>query len=202
MTARSEILIQDRATGKYVPAVLIDGVTIDEVNAAEALWRPIFDQEAKRMAAENVPVNLRPQHAHWDWRLKHEATDGLLLYQMFGVEYDGQIQGLMLLQTAGVFSRIPGQINRGIVYVLFIATAPWNSPAVVINPRYKFVGSVLIAAAVKISLDFDFKGCIGLHSLPQSEDWYARNMTDLGIDRKNNLRYFEMTPEQAEDFIR
>lgn len=202
MSTRCEILIQDRATGKYVSAVLIDGVTADDVDVAESLWRPIFDQEAKRMADENVPPNLRPQHAHWDWRLKHEATDGLLLYQMLGIECDGQMQGLMLLQNAGVFSRIPGQTNKGIVYVLFIATAPWNSPLVVVNPRYKYVGSVLIAAAVKISLDLDFKGRVGLHSLPQSEDWYARNMTDLGIDLKKNFRYFEMTPEQAEEFIR
>ncbi len=154
------------------------------------------------MAEENVPANLRPQHAHWDWRRKHEATDGLLVYQMLGVECDGQMQGLMLLQTAGVFSRIPGQANIGIMYVFFIATAPWNSPSVVVNPRYRFVGSVLIAAAIKISLDLGFKGRIGLHSLPQSEDWYARNMTDLGIDLKKNFRYFEMTPEQAEEFIR
>lgn len=202
MTTRCEVLIQDRTTGEYVPAVLIDGVTIEDVNAAEALWRPIFDQEAKRMAAENVPIDHCPQHVHWDWRRKHEATDGLLLYQMLGIEYDGQMQGLMLVQTADVFSRIPAQAKRGIVYVLFIATAPWNSPTVVVNPRYKYVGSVLIAAAIKISLDLDFKGRIGLHSLPQSEDWYAKNMTDLGIDRKNNLRYFEMTPEQAENFFR
>ena len=49
-----------------------------------------------------------------------------------------------------------------------------------------------------------FKGRIGLHSLPQSNNFYANKvgMTDMGQDEEyQNLRYFEMTPEQAEAFI-
>ena len=51
----------------------------------------------------------------------------------------------------------------------------------------------------------EFHGRIGLHSLPQANDFYANTcgMTDLGADRDYNggLRYFEMTPEQAQAFI-
>jgi hypothetical protein len=177
--------------------VLIDGVSANEVNAAETAWRPVLDRELKRMADEDVPANLRPEHAHWNWRRKHEVTEGLLVYQMLGIEHDGTMQGLMLVQTAGVFCRLPEQKDKGLVYVMFIATAPWNSPKVVASPRYKYVGAILIAAAIKISLDLGFNGRVGLHSLPQSEDWYAKNMTDVGIDPKKNLRYFEITREQA-----
>ncbi len=44
----------------------------------------------------------------------------------------------------------------------------------------------------------------GLHSLPQANGFYANTcgMTDLGPDPGyDNLRYFEMTPEQAQVFI-
>lgn len=202
MSTRCEVVILHRATQQYVSAVLVDGVTAEEVSAAEAAWRPVLDKELQRMMDENVPVHCRPEHAHWDWRHKHEVTEGLLVYQMLGIEHADQMQGLMLLQTAGVFCRIPSQTNKGLVYVMFIATAPWNSRIIVANPHYGQVGTVLLAAAIKISLDLGFNGRVGLHSLPQSEDWYAKNMTDLGIDPKKNLRYFEMTPEQANSFIR
>lgn len=202
MTTRCKVAILHKATQQYVDAELIDGVTADEVNAAEAAWRPVLDEELKRMANESVPANRRPEHAHWDWRHKCEVTEGLLVYQMLGIEHDSKMQGLMLVQTAGVFCRLPNQKDKGLVYVMFIATAPWNSPVVVANPRFGQVGTVLIAAATQISLDLGFNGRVGLHSLPQSEDWYEKDMTDVGIDLKKNLRYFEMTPEQANNFIR
>jgi hypothetical protein len=66
------------------------------------------------------------------------------------------------------------------------------------------VGSVLLAAAIQLSIDEEFLGRLGLHSLPQADDWYRKcRMTDLGPDpsEKQNLRYFEMTPEQAQAFL-
>ena len=71
-------------------------------------------------------------------------------------------------------------------------------------PRYHGVGSILIKAAVALSEDSEFHGRIGLHSLPQANDFYANTcgMTDLGIDPDyEGLRYFEMTPEQARAFV-
>ena len=74
-------------------------------------------------------------------------------------------------------------------------------------PRYRGVGTILIRAAIELSKIEEFKGRIGLHSLPQANHFYANTcgMTDLGIETtdKNHegLRYFEMTPEQAQAFI-
>ncbi len=123
-----------------------------------------------------------------------------------GIERDGQLQGLILIQTGQVFCRIPTQIGKGLVYILFLETAPWNLPVVVTNPRYGQIGTVLIAEAISISLDLGFSGRIGLHSLSQTEEWYAKycGMTDLGHDpdpKHQNLRYFEMTPVQAANFL-
>jgi hypothetical protein len=62
----------------------------------------------------------------------------------------------------------------------------------------------MIRAAIALSEELEFKGRIGLHSLPQANSFYANTcgMSDLGMDADyQNLRYFEMTPEQAEAFI-
>ena len=201
MSGRTAVSILDKVTGQYVPAELIDGVSAAEVDAAESLWRPVLDREIARMTKEGVPEHRLPQHKDWNWREKHEHSDGLLIYQMLGVEHAGQMQGLMWIQTANAFCRLPNQKDKGMVSVLFLATAPWNSRLVVPNILYGQVGTVLIAAAINISSDLGFKGRIGLYSLDQSVDWYAKNMTDCGIDTKKYLRYFEMSPEQAERFV-
>ena len=59
-------------------------------------------------------------------------------------------------------------------------------------------------AAIALSQELEFKGRIGLHSLPQANSFYANTcgMSDLGMDPDHlGLRYFEMTSEQAEAFI-
>ena len=85
--------------------------------------------------------------------------------------------------------------------------ADWEGkwvPELFSPPRYRGVGSILIRAAVALREELEFHGRIGLHSLPQSNGFYANTcgMTDLGADPDHeSLRYFEMTPEQARAFI-
>ena len=203
MSSRTSVLLRHRASAQYVLATLIDGVSKAEVEQAEKVWRPFIEEAVKLMEAENRPRELRPQHAHWDWRKKHQAAEKLLAYQTLGIECDGQMQGLILLKTAGKMSRIASQKSNGLVYVYFIETAPWNSPIIVQEPRYSQVGTVLLAAAIEISIDLGFKGRVGLHALPQAESWYATHceMTNFGPDANHqNLTYFEMTSEQASNF--
>lgn len=204
MSSRIEVFLRHRASEKYVPAILIDGVSKKEVERAEKIWRPLIQQAIKQMETEKRPREHRPQHAHWNWREKHDAVADILAYQMLGVECDGEMQGLMLLKTAGKFARLESHKSKGLVYVSFVETAPWNSPLIMQEPRYSQVGTVLLAASINISMDLGFKGRIGLHALPQAESWYATHceMTDLGPDEQySNLRYFEMSPEQAASFL-
>jgi hypothetical protein len=186
-----------------VEAVLIDGVSRKDVQRAEAAWQPFLAQELDRQRRTD-PHARRFEHGHWDWRKKQRATEGLIAYRMFGIECDGEIQGLMLAATAGHPCKIDDQKGKEQVYVDFVATAPWNSPMLVGTPRYGLVGRVLIATAVQLSLAEGFRGRIGLHALPQADSFYAIKcgMTDLGKDaNKKGLRYFEMTPVQAAAFL-
>lgn len=205
MSERSAVFLKDRQTHELVEAVLIDGVTREEVEGSERIWKPFLDRELERMQAEGVPKERWPQHAHWDWRKKQESTELYLAYRLFGIEYRTEMQGLMLVLTAGKHARIESQQGKPLVYVHFLAAAPWNLGTVVPEPRYSLVGSILIATAIHLSLEEEFQGRIGLHSLPQSDSWYrdACAMTDLGVDPNvQGLRYFEMTPEQASEFLK
>ena len=95
------VYLKNRVNGQLIEAFLIDGVTLAEVQRVESSWRPIVEKS-------QAPV----EHSHWDWRKKHEAVAGLIAYRMFGVECDDEMQGLMLVSTAGHACRIPSQQGK------------------------------------------------------------------------------------------
>jgi len=206
MSITSVVHLKDRKAEQLVEATLIDGIIRSDVEKAEADWKPFLDEQVKRMEKAGVPKHDLPQHRHWDWREKYNAAEeSYLAYRMFGIECQSQMQGLMLALTVGKHCQIASQKGKDLVYVHFLAAAPWNLPSIVAEPRFSLVGSILLAVAVNLSIEAEFQGRIGLHSLRQSEDWYrnACGMTDLGPDHTvHNLRYFEMTPEQASEFLR
>ena len=109
----------------------------------------------------------------------------------------------MILDTATKRCRIEEQKNLHLVYVRYLQIAPWNRPTFAERPRYRGIGSILIRAATALSQDMEFKGRIGLHSLPQAEGFYfVCGMTELDEDPEfQNLRYFETTPQQARALI-
>lgn len=205
MSESISVYLKDCKTEQLVEATLIDGVTRDEVEKAESMWKPFLDEQIKRMQVEGIPKNRWPQHRHWDWRQKQESTEMYLAYRMFGIECRSEMQGLMLVLSAGKSARIDSERGKPLIYVHFLAAAPWNLGSIADEPRYTLVGSVLLAAAIHLSLEEEFQGRIGLHSLPQSDMWYrdACGMTDLGPDPTvQELRYFEMTPGQAAEFLK
>jgi hypothetical protein len=170
--------LSDQRDGRLVEAQLIDGVSRDQVEQAERDWRPFLLEAVKRLENAGMPL---PEHSHWDWRKKHRATTGLMAYRMFGLECDGAMQGLMLTSMAAHQRRIADQKGKEQVYIDYVASAPWNSPALVSEPRYGLVGRVLISTAVQLSLKEGFRGRIGPHALPQAEKFYSQKcfMTDI-----------------------
>jgi hypothetical protein len=205
MSERSVVYLKERHSGKLVEATLLEGLDRAEVEAAERQWIPFLQEALRQLKTQGVPKEKWPEHSHWDWRQKYEATEGLLAYKMFGIECGSQMQGMMLCTTAGKTCRITAQRGKPLVYVHFLATAPWNVPSIVTEPRFSLVGTVLIAAAIHLSFAEEFSGRIGLHSLPQADQWYLKGcgMTDLGPDSSvQHLRYFEMTPEQVSEFLK
>jgi hypothetical protein len=193
MTERSSAYLFHRQQKEVVEVVLVDGVERGDVAKAQEAWHKLLKQ-------------TKSEHAHWDWNQKYQlVAEAPLAYRILGLEAEGQMQGMMLVLTAGKFCRIESQKGKPLVYVDYLATAPWNSADVVAEPIYAGVGKVLIRAAIQLSIEEELQGRIGLHSLPQAESYYRDSckMTDLGEDKAYyGLKYFETTPEQSASFMR
>jgi hypothetical protein len=191
-------------TQKIVEAELLDGISQNNLDDWQNHWIPALDLVKMRLQKESVPSNLWPQSSHWNWERKVQRTTGLLASPGFSVICQGLTQGMMILDTLPV-ARLPSQLGHALVYIDYLEVAPWNRRHFSDDvPRYQAVGSVLIRAAIAYSQKQQCKGRIGLHALPQANDYYTKvcGMQDLGPDSSyQNLRYFEMTPEMAKVFI-
>jgi len=191
---RSRVYLEDRSSRQLVEADLVDSIESNHLDDFEQLWRL-------------HPGVQREQHRHWDWRGKVAHFSGQLSYQFFVLECGGKTQGMMIVNTMKR-CRLPQQANKHLVYVEYLEVAPWNRRSVVSNPTYKGVGTVLMAAAIQLSIDEGNHGRIGLHALPQADTFYRDvcGMTDLGPDASYNpqhpLRYFEMTESQSATFMK
>ncbi len=191
---RSRVYLEDRSSGQLVEADLVDSIESNHLDDFERLWK-------------SHPGIQHEQHGHWDWRDKLANLSGQLGYQFFALECSGKTQGMMIVNTMKR-CRLPRQANKHLVYVEYLETAPWNRWSVANNPEYKGVGTVLIAAAIQLSIDEGNHGRIGLHALPQADTFYRDvcGMTDLGPDtsysRQHPLTYFEMTASQAATFLK
>ncbi|WP_228039823.1 hypothetical protein [Nodosilinea sp. LEGE 07088] len=80
-----------------------------------------------------------------------------------------------------------------LVYVEYLASAPWNR-RLLENPPYLIgVGRALLLFTRQRSVELGYGGRVGLHALPGAEAFYRRyDMPDYGSDPdKDGLVYFE-----------
>lgn len=168
-----------------------------ELEIIEARWAQARDEAA----VAGLVHGLTPlEHAHWDWRNKAESVDAGR-HMLLAVECDGEAQGLM----AVLRRPRPARAGAGqVVYVDYVEAAPWNLKGSTVLPRFFGVGTVLMAEAVRLSLEMGFGGQVGLHSLPQAEEFYSARckMSRIGPDPEYfDLAYFEYTSQQATDWL-
>ncbi len=192
------------AHGESEAAELSDAITERHLADWEGEWMPALFNAIRRLKRTGVPPREWPQSSHWNWRRKVNALHGILARPGFSIVCNGMTQGLMMVDTATHRCRVESQNGKHLVYVEYVENAPWNRPELFDPPRFRGVGSILIRAAVALSEELEFRGRIGLHSLPQADSFYANTcgMTDLGTDLDyEGLRYFEMTPKQARAFV-
>jgi hypothetical protein len=202
----SPVFLLNVATGEPEAAELLDAITEKQLADWEGEWVPELLGALQRPHRAGVARAQWPQSRHWDWRRKAATLQGMLAYPGFSIVCGGVTQGMMLVDTTTKRCRIESQAGKNLIYVCFVENAPWNRRELFDPPRYRGIGSILIGTAVELSKEQEFKGRIGLHSLPQANAFYANTcgMTDLGSDSDpdyQGLRYFEMTPEQAAAFI-
>lgn len=190
------------ADGSFVEAVLHERIDAGYALGVDDAWKAHVAAVEAHAVAEGRKVPTL-EHDHWMWGEKVKASSHLLSCPTLAIECAGQTQGLMLLMTDGYFGKLPGEIGKPLVYVVFLATAPWNLRILGGQPQFSGVGLVMLYAAIQISLDNGFKGRVGLHSLPQAEGFYERlGFQCLGVDPdKKDLKYYELSPQAAREFI-
>lgn len=204
---RVPVQIVECDTKRLVEAELFDEVTVAHFLETQNEWRPVVLAAAKRLAQSSASRQLAPRHFHWDWSSK-EGELRVLAFSFFGITCNEKLQGLMKLDLTGAAARLPSQKGKPVVYVDYLETAPWNIKALMqalgSGPQYAVVGTRLIEAAVRKSIEEGFKGRVALHSLPGSERFYLEvcGMTKVVRDHaKQSLLWCEFTPEQAEKFL-
>lgn len=202
MTTSHAVFLRRNATGELVEATLherIDGAYARRVDDAWLTFLAAEEAKAKSQGQNFIDL----EHSHWAWEAKVAESARLLSCPTLAIECDGETQGLMLLKTDGHFAKLQGELNKPLVYMTYLASAPWNLPGVLEQPRFSGVGTVMMAAAIQMSIEAEFKGRIGLHALPQAESFYeCHGLLSLGIDReKENLKYYELSAEEATRFL-
>jgi hypothetical protein len=191
----------------------LDSVHLDHIEQA---WMPIMKRQRERALLDYyttlpeeqqthdayVAMLIRlgvPDH-HWDWRRKCSIAPGTQR-QAYGLVRDYQVEAAMMLMFSHVTRLdVPGE---PLIYVDYLATAPWNRPAIQRPERFRGMGNMLLGTAVAVSQMKGLEGRCGLHSLPSAEGFYRRaGMQDLGVDMAyHNLRYFEFDAAAARAFI-
>jgi hypothetical protein len=189
---------QDRA---LTAAVLQTDLAPSALFEAEKEWGPIR-REAARKLHRAGRIKEIPQHFRWDWGAKAQKLK-FLAYRCLGIECAKKLQGLLMVMVAGKNARLDPDAGKPLVYIDYLETAPWNLAVMVDVPEYSGIGMVLMRTAVQLSHDEGFHGRIGLHALPQAEEFYRDKcgMQGCGLDQAyQNLPYYEMTREDAARF--
>ena len=209
--------IFNRHTESYEAGEVYTHLDERHLSDFEVEWRPTIRAKALEIYQSCIGTDGQPDRAAlvdglgqfniqdqgWDWRQKMDINGGNLSKVSFAVECNGTTQGLMFVDLGSRRSIIQGTEGLPLVYIDYIAVAPWNRPVLTEEPKYKGIGSILLVTAISLSIDEEMDGRIGLHSLPQSEGFYAEycGMTSYEPEGGEELHYFEMTADQANDLL-
>ena len=191
-----KIKLLDVRNLKYVDAILYNSIEPHNIDDFVDKWLPIFNSSRNRLKRQGIII----EDAHWDWNYKVAIRQGILAYEQFVIEVESETQGMMIINTTNYTSRI--EKSKPLVYIEYLAVAPWNRKIIVSNPKYKLVGSLLFFQAIGESIDKGFEGRIGLHSLPGAVDWYIYlGLTEFELDESKKMKYFELKKEIAVNLL-
>ena len=201
--------------GKSFKIDLVEGLDEDHIKYIEDQWGPLIRRQYKTALLryfmqpsalqtdatfKEILGTLAIPDQHWDWRTKRTVAAGTNR-KVYGLLNAGHVEAAMMLLFAP-HSRDAAQ-GLPLVYVDYVAVAPWNRTAIQSPERFRKLGTVMLGAAVEVSRTLGMDGRCGLHSLPSSEGFYRRiGMKDLAIDPNyHHLRYFEFDAHAAMRFF-
>jgi len=208
--------IQSPQIGKSFKVDLADGLDVAHLDFIEREWAPrlkrqynlallhFFQLPAADQTQDKWIETLGDygvQDYRWDWRNKCSIApaSNRIIYSLLNA---AEVEAAMML-LLGKISRDPST-PLPIVYVDYVAVAPWNRKPIQQPQRFKNLGTVMLGVAVGASIRDGHDGRCGLHSLPQAEGFYRKiGMSDFGPDAGySSLRYFEFSAQAARNFVK
>ncbi|MBD2072672.1 hypothetical protein H6F86_01965 [Phormidium sp. FACHB-592] len=128
---------------------------------------------------------------YWNWEKKNRVTASSINYEKYAIECEQITQGLMIVEIDWHRSQI--ESGKSLVYVDYLAAAPWNRCSSQEPPQFSGVGTILMQFARSRSVALGYGGRVALHALPSAATFYDKqNMMNFGSDPdKENLIYFE-----------
>jgi len=170
-----------RVEDNQVVDAMITGLTSNNIKDFVNLWKP----QLKDSDSED---------SEWNWQNKHRQARRA--NELYAVECENVTQGMMRIDILEERCKIPSQFRQFLVYVDYLATAPWNRKPIQNPPTYKGVGGNLMDFAVARSHELGYRGRIGLHTLPSAIPFYKKlniGLIDCGVDldHPDELVYFE-----------
>ncbi len=179
---------------------IVAAVQCDEIWARSniELFQYIEEQNFDDAKLTEVLDSIQTEDHHWDWFKKSYQFTGDE-YEWFFLFSEDKPQGACLIYHPK--DSALGDAN--IFYVEYLAVAPWNRDCLVRQREHKGVGSILLKAALKYSVEkLGLIPGFSLHSLPQAKEYYEKlNMINVeGMD-KGALLYFELPQEEAHKLL-
>lgn len=204
MSVRAAQLVR-RATDEVVAVELHDALRRADLELIERSWASDRARIMADLLRADVARRAWPESLHWDWSRKASELD-LLALRGFGIFCERAWQGAMMTRTVGHRAKLVEDRNKPLVYIDFLEAAPWNWRVAPIGQerRLKGVGVVLMREAVSQSIDEGFHGRVGLHALPQAEQFYSRVCGMTRVEEEPGagpLVYFEFTRAQGRAFL-
>lgn len=106
------------ADGSFVEALLHERVDAGYGLKVDGNWKAHLAVEESRVVTGGRAVP-HLEHGHWEWGEKIKESAHLLSCPTLAIEYANETQGLMLLQTDGHFGKLPNEIDKPLVYIVY-----------------------------------------------------------------------------------
>lgn len=179
---------------------IVAAVQCDETWARSniELFQHIEEQNFDDAKLAEVLESIQTEDLHWDWFKKSYQFTGDE-YEWFFLFSEDKPQGACLIYHP----KNSALYEANIFYVEYLAVAPWNRDCLVRQREYKGVGSILLKAALKYSVEnLGLIPGFSLHSLPQAKEYYEKlKMINVkGMD-KGTLLYFELPQSEAHKLL-
>jgi HTH-type transcriptional regulator, competence development regulator len=141
----STVYLKRGDAGELVEASLADEVTDAHISLWDKTWSPMMQAHSA-----NKKLSDKPEDRHWDWREKAGWWRPLLGYHSFALLCRNELQGMMLASDFKS-ARLQTHFGKPVVYIEFLATAPWNRPEFQKPTRYRGVGTVMPESSDKVA---------------------------------------------------